>query len=94
MVEISNINGVVGAAPTRAVAREGASTVAPHRGEVLETPEDAVEFSDVGLRLARELPSHRAERIQQLREEIANETFETEARIEGTVDRLLEELLK
>lgn len=55
---------------------------------------DPVEFSRMGRILAdaMETSSLRLAKIQALRSEIAEGTFETPERIEGTVDRLIREL--
>lgn len=53
---------------------------------------DIVEFSDFARSLAREIPpsSFRLARVEAIRLQIAEGTFETPERIRGTVDRLLD----
>ena len=56
--------------------------------------QDEVEISDLGAMLSRIRDSSgiRVDKIARLRAEIAAGTFETPERINGTVDRLMEEL--
>ena len=69
--------------------------------ELLQGPRDAgtaaadtVEISDSARYLGeiKKLPDIRAEKVQQARDQIAAGQFETPARINGTVERLLREL--
>ncbi len=55
---------------------------------------DTVEFSDSARYLAeiKKLPDVRESKVQQMRDLIASGQFETPERIDGTVDRLLQEL--
>ncbi|MCP4250409.1 MAG: flagellar biosynthesis anti-sigma factor FlgM [bacterium] len=91
MEQLSNVDGVYRVMPAQ--ARGEAKTPAPGRNGFGRV-DDRVEISDVGSMLARmdELPDLRIERIARIRAEISNGTFETPERLEGTVDRLLEEL--
>lgn len=55
---------------------------------------DSVELSDKAryLGIVRGLPEVRQDRIEEIRREIARGTYETREKLEGAVDRLLEEL--
>ena len=88
---------IYGIQPTRvAVPAETVGAVVP--GNSLTQPPgtcDVVEISTVA-RLAariREIPDVRADLVAQAKAEIAAGTYETNERIEITIDRLMEELL-
>ena len=62
--------------------------------DVGATAADTVEISDSARYLGeiKKLPDIRADKVQQARDLIAAGQYETPARINGTVDRLLQEL--
>jgi negative regulator of flagellin synthesis FlgM len=57
------------------------------------TATDTVEISDSARYLAeiKKLPDTRDSKVQQMRDQIASGQFETPERIDGTVDRLMQE---
>ncbi len=57
-------------------------------------PTDTVEFSSEANLISQihDLPDIRADRVAQLRAQIAAGTFETEQRLDGTLERLLDEI--
>ncbi|MCA9300712.1 MAG: flagellar biosynthesis anti-sigma factor FlgM [Phycisphaerales bacterium] len=61
---------------------------APTRGS------DQVEVSDVAYFLSRlrDMPDIRTDLVERIREEIANGTYETQERLDGAIDGLLEDL--
>ena len=61
----------------------------PHR------PADSVELSDHArfFDRLRRLPEARLDRVEQLRQAIADGTYETDGRLEKAIDRLLQDLL-
>jgi len=91
MNEVANVNGVYRLA--NYLHPQAARSTAPPRPEMQEFF-DEVEISDMGALLSRvrDLPDLRLDKIARLRAEIADGTFETAERLDGTVDRLLEEL--
>lgn len=94
MSEISNIGmstsyAAVGRANGGTASQAGTRGADGGLGET-----DPVEFSRLGRMLADrpDTSSLRLAKIQALRQQIADGTFETPERISGTVDRLLKEL--
>lgn len=91
MNDISHVNGMHQLLPLAVQRRPVAEAPCDksHRAS-----RDEVEISGLGALLSRvgELPDLRVDRIARLRTEIENRTFETPQRLEGTVERLLEEL--
>ncbi len=95
MSEISNI-GINSANPTAYRSSNTAPTGPIDRGGQggAMGESDPVEFSRIGRMLAgaTETSSLRMAKIQALRAEIADGTFETQERIDGTVDRIIQML--
>jgi len=56
-----------------------------------EAPDKAAHVEQLNA-LLRDVPDVRAERIAEIRKEIEAGTFETDTRIDGAIDRLLDEL--
>ena len=56
---------------------------------------DSVELSDHARHLStlRSLPAVREDRVAEIRDAIANGTYDTEGKLDTAVDRLLEDLL-
>lgn len=95
MSEISNIGFTNSYAATSRPA--GAASLPGNRNDPTHTvgDSDPVEFSRMGRLLASETgdtSSLRLAKIQALRSQIADGTFETQERLMGTVDRLIREL--
>jgi len=69
-------------------------SAAPRMVDAAETPSDTVEISRFGHALSHAdgQSSLSLARIQAIRREIENGTFETRARMEGTVNRLIDAL--
>ena len=88
---IINLGGMDSAMPTGpSHARSSAPAPSPH-----SAPEqDTVEISSASRELAGTMAdsSFRIARVNAIREEVVNGTFETPERIEGTVSRLLDVL--
>ncbi|MFQ5490662.1 MAG: flagellar biosynthesis anti-sigma factor FlgM [Phycisphaerae bacterium] len=91
MNPISNVNGTSASVPI--TQTPDTRTRGPGRIEYGH-PADEVEISDMGAMLSklRELPDVRMQKIAGLRAEIEAGTFMTQERIDGTVDRLMEEM--
>lgn len=95
MSEISNIGISSSLGQNYRVATPSSADPAFRRSQAESLGEsDPVEFSRMGRILAdaMETSSLRLAKIQALRSEIAEGTFETPERIEGTVNRLIREL--
>ena len=100
MPDISSIGqGSVGpldrtSAPHSRQEAESAHPLDPPRVDP-DRPGDRVELSDHAryLDTLRRLPSVREDRIQRIRDAIAEGAYETEDKLDEAVDRLLEELL-
>lgn len=96
MSEISNIGMGNLYAPAQRAANGAVATASDRLGQsrgVAET--DPVEFSRMGRMMAggaADTSSLRLAKIQALRAEIADGTFETQERIEGTVEQLIKVL--
>jgi len=91
MSEIGSVNGsypIQAIAPKQPPGTNGAADAG------YRIPRDRVEISEVGALLSklRDIPEIRVEKIARLRASIEQGTFETSERIDGTVDRLSEEL--
>lgn len=88
------INNITGPAKTLPITQQqpGADRQAPKSD--YNEPADRVEISDLGAFAAKlkDLPAARVQRVAQIRAEIEAGTYETSDRINGTVDRLLQEL--
>lgn len=71
-----------------------ARTATASESTALSNRADVVEFSPLGRALARaaELSSLSLAKVRAIREEIANGTYETPQRINGTVSRLIDVL--
>ena len=72
-----------------------ASETIPGSQDAATSKTDTVEISDSARYLGeiRKLPDIRLDKVQQARDLIATGQFETPERIDGTVDRLLHELV-
>ena len=100
MPDISSIgHGSVGpldrtSAPHSRQEAESAHPLDPPQGDP-DRPGDRVELSDHAryLDTMRRLPNVREDRIQRIRDAIAEGAYETEERLEGAIDRVIEELL-
>ncbi len=91
MNDVSSISGL----PTVTPVSRAKQLAEQARAEVAhQSPQDAVEISDVGTFLAKlgELPDMRLDMIAKVRAEIEAGTYETAERLDVTVTRLLEEL--
>jgi negative regulator of flagellin synthesis FlgM len=92
MSDISRIGSPFRAAPAGITPHNG------HRQPVIDPPpsrgDDRVELSDRALWLSklRETPSVRQDVVDRVRGPIARGTYETNDRIEGAIDKLLEDL--
>ena len=62
------------------------------REAMAQTDETENEAHRRFLKIARELPTVRLKRVMEIRRKIADGTYLTDEKIEGTVDRLLERL--
>lgn len=81
----------------------GASPInAPHMSRVSKTDgasssspiEDELQISDAGLLMERigNMPSIRQDRVSQIRQQIANGTYETPEKLDVALERLLDEI--
>ncbi|MHC4066031.1 MAG: flagellar biosynthesis anti-sigma factor FlgM [Planctomycetota bacterium] len=90
MNQVNNVDSVYPQPPVQ--QRNAVVAEAPVRS-LRSMPQDEVEISDAAVVLAQvDTARGRADRIARLRAEIANGTFETPERLDGTVERLLQEL--
>lgn len=93
-MDVTSAGSVTGPGAIRAVQSPPVSSVesAPVAG--LEIPRDEVEISSAArmLEQARIDPNVRAERLDEIRTAIANGTYETPAKLEAAVERMLNEL--
>lgn len=94
MSDIPPIGGPTGASgvtPSRRAGEVSAGKQGPGAGPV---PADQVEISEMGQLLSTlELDDDvRAQKVIEIREAIANGTYETEDKLENTVERLIEVL--
>ncbi len=91
MNEVDTVRGLASTATLRVFA-EQTTPRAPREGEVKAG--DSVEISELAsfLSLLAEMPEDRARRIVEVREQIANGTYETEDKLDQAVARLVNEL--
>lgn len=92
MSDIPPINSAASAASIRPPGKtEGP---ARNQGPAPATPPDRVEISEIGQRLSTlELDGDiRADKVMEIREAIADGTYETDVKLEYTISRLLEVL--
>ena len=90
MNSIDGIHPVIG---SRAI--QPAEAINPSHAPIpLDNITDVVEISTASILAAKvhELPAVRADLVARMKAEIAAGTFETEERIEATVDRIMDEL--
>lgn len=80
------------AAPPHA---RGDTTPTPQVDRPPQRPGDRVELSDHARFLdeLRRLPNVRSDRVEEVRQSIASGTYETEARLERAIDRLIRDFL-
>lgn len=66
----------------------------PQQAQPAATPSDQVDISSAGQMLdaIRDLPDIRQERVDQLRAAIASGAYETADKLEGAIERLLDEI--
>lgn len=88
MSEIINISTAL---PPISTVQDGATATTPSAVRAVAT-EDTVEISRLGRALARAVgeSSFRLARVQAIRTQIADGTYETPLRLNGTVDRLID----
>lgn len=86
-----NVGGAGGVQPVRLTSAKSAEAT-PLGG--LEVPRDEVEISSAArmLEQARLDPQIRAERLAEIRAAIANGTYETPAKLEAAIERMLAEV--
>ncbi|MGA2796476.1 MAG: flagellar biosynthesis anti-sigma factor FlgM [Thermoguttaceae bacterium] len=70
------------------------NTQAPAKPESTSTIHDSVEISDAARLVAeaRDIPDIRQDRVNEIRQQIASGTYETEAKLNAAVERLLDEI--
>jgi len=91
---MSAIINIGNAYPSRPVQQTGPQSGPGHTEQTSASTGDSVEISRFGQALssAAEQSSLSLARIQAIRQEIENGTFESPARIDGTVRRIMEHL--
>ena len=91
---MNEVNGVNAARSTLPVSRRETVTDRPASAPGYQTPQDQVEISEAGSMMAklRELPHIRVELVARIRAEIKAGTYETPERLQGAIERLLEDL--
>ncbi len=90
---MTNIDGIQPVPPTGPI-QPPQGPVAPHGNAAAGWINDVVDISTAAILAARihEVPDIRTDLVQRLRREIEAGTYETEERIDVTVDRLMDEL--
>lgn len=88
-----NIDGIQPVSAAKAIQPSDAP-VAPQDSAAPGWVRDVVDISTASILAARihEVPDVRTDLVQRIRREIEAGTYETEARIDATVDRLMEEM--
>ena len=91
---MNEVNGVNAARSTTPIGGRQTVTDRPPATSDYQTPQDQVEISEAGAMMAklRELPDIRVELITRIRAEIRAGTYETPERLQGAIQRLLEDL--
>ena len=90
---MNNVNGIHPISASKAVHRIEPISI-PHGQMPMEGITDVVEISAAAILAAKvhELPEVRMNLVDRIKGEIAAGTYETPERIDGTVDRLMDEL--
>jgi len=91
-MEIHGLNGAGGAEPV--YPRLAAYTVESGSSASVSAPRDHVEISSLGQMLdgIHSLPEIRQERVEEIRQQIAQGVYETPEKLEIALDRLMDEL--
>jgi anti-sigma28 factor (negative regulator of flagellin synthesis) len=91
---MNEVNGVNPARSTIPIGRRETVTDRPPVAPDCQTPQDQVEISEAGAMMAklRELPDIRVELVARIRAEITAGTYETPERLQGAIERLIEDL--
>ncbi|MFO1093583.1 MAG: flagellar biosynthesis anti-sigma factor FlgM [Planctomycetaceae bacterium] len=93
-MEVSGASGVGGSSPVRSIQTTPAQAAPSPGVQGLRSPEDEIAISSAA-RLLGEIqndPLVRAERLAEIREAIANGVYETPAKLEAALLKLLEEI--
>jgi negative regulator of flagellin synthesis FlgM len=93
-MEVSGASGVGGSSPVRSIQATPAQAAPAAGVHGLEAPQDEVEISSAA-RLLGEIqndPAVRAERLAEIRLAIANGVYETPAKLEAALLKLLDEI--
>ncbi len=89
------VNGPSQVHGTQAISGPHNARTAPTQSpQASASPQDELQISDTArlVDAARELPDIRQSRVAELRSAIANGTYETEQRLSGAVEQLLNEI--
>ncbi len=98
MTDLSLVNGVgtdrIDTSPAAPVARRATGDSGSAPSQTLTRPSDRVELSERARYLSKlaSLPSVRTDVVDRVKREIANGTYETDAKIDGAVQGVLDEL--
>lgn len=93
-MEVSGASGVGGSSPIRSIEAPGVQAAHSAGVQGVEVPQDEVQIS-AAARLLGQIqndPAVRAERLAEIREAIANGVYETPAKLEAALLKLLEEI--
>ena len=93
-MDVSGANGVGGSNPVRPISSQPVPSVSSSGPPGIEVPQDEVSISSAA-RLLGEIqndPSVRAERLAEIRQAIADGVYETPAKLEAALLKLLEEI--
>lgn len=91
-MDVTSTGSVGGAGAVRPVQLSSVQSTEPSSVSGLESPRDEVSISSAArlLEQARIDPNVRAERLAEIRTAIANGTYETPAKLEAAVERMLD----
>jgi negative regulator of flagellin synthesis FlgM len=93
-MDVSGASGVGGSSPVRPIQSPPASAVSAPGVHGVEVPQDEVSISSAA-RLLGEIqndPTIRAERLAEIRQAIASGVYETPAKLEAALVKLLDEI--
>jgi negative regulator of flagellin synthesis FlgM len=93
-MEVSGASGVGGSSPIRSIEAPGVQAATSAGVQGVEVPQDEVQISASAQLLGQiqNDPAVRAERLAEIREAIANGVYETPAKLEAALLKLLEEI--
>jgi anti-sigma28 factor (negative regulator of flagellin synthesis) len=92
---MSSINGLGGNSPVNRVINNPVHKSIPTDATAPKPAADRLELSGLsGILKSAQRNDIRADKVSQVKEAIANGTFETDEKLDGATDKLLDDLLK